>query len=330
MGSAFKVFTLIAAIEAGINPSTMIDCGTQLTMNGSVIKNYGGTNYGTRSITSALAVSSNTGFVRLCNYVTPAKVIEVARRMGITTDLPDVPTLTLGVASMTPLQMAAAYACIANGGTYYEPECIIKITDSTGKVLVDNTNPVGTKAMSAETAHAATESMKEVVKSGTGVAARPSVQTAAGKSGTTEDYKDSWWVGITPQISAAFWMGDLTASYSDARSCYSTVESAFATFIDSYLAGQSSVDFPEASDPPYISNFSDSENHIGGYWYSSDYSYNYGYSYNNYYNYDYSNNYNYDYDSSSDYSGTQNSSGTTSGNSQNSASGGANSGTGTR
>lgn len=342
VGSSFKVFTLIAALEAGINPSTQIDCGTSLTMNGSEIKNYGGANYGTRSITSALAVSSNTGFVRLCNYVTPAKVIEVARRMGVTADLPDVPTLTLGVASMTPLQMASAYACIANGGTYYSPECIKKITDANGKVLVDNANPVGTKALSAEVAHAATVAMEEVVNSGTGVAARPSVQTAAGKTGTTEDFKDSWWIGITPQISAAFWMGDLTANYSDARSCYSSVEGAFATFVNAYLYGQKNVDFPEADDPPYIANFSDSENHIGSYAYSG-YSYNYGY------NYSY-NNYNYSNDSYSDSSGssslgsqsssssgTQSNSGSTSGGNasssgggSNSASGGANSGSGTR
>ena len=268
VGSAFKVFTLVAAIEAGISPDTNIDCGTSIVMNGSTIYNYGNANYGTRSIASALAISSNTGFVRLCNYVTPEKVIEVARRMGITSDLPDVPTLTLGVASITPLQMATAYACIANGGTYYEPECVMKVADNNGKVLVDNTNPEGKKAMSAETAHAACEAMKTVVTSGTGTAARPATQTAAGKSGTTEDYKDSWWIGITPQISAAFWMGDFTENYSDARSCTATVESTFKVFIDSYL-GYVNESFPEASNPPYISNFYDATNHIGGNYSSS-------------------------------------------------------------
>ena len=329
VGSTFKVFTLIAAIEQGISPSTMIDCGYSVTMNGSEIHNYNNINYGTRSITSALAVSSNTGFVRLCNSVTPEKVIEVARRMGITSDLPDVPTLTLGVASITPLQMANAFACIANGGTYYEPECIVKITDANNKVLVDNSNPVGTRAMSAETAHAATEAMKTVVTSGTGVEARPSTQTAAGKSGTTDDYKDAWWVGITPQLSAAFWMGDLTANYSDARSCYSTAQSAFRVFVNSYLEGQSNVDFPEANDPPYDTSFSDAENHIGSYW-SSGYSYNYGYNnygYNNYnYNYGYNNyNYNYNYDSSSGNSSNSNSS--NSNNNTNSNSSSSNNGT---
>ena len=323
VGSTFKVFTLVAAIEAGISPSTTIDCGYSVTMNGSEIKNYGGANYGTRSITSALAISSNTGFVRLCNSVTPAKVIEVARRMGITSDLPEVPTLTLGVASITPLQMSTAFACIANGGTYYEPECIVKITDSTNKVLVDNSNPVGTRAMSAETAYAATEAMKTVLSgSGTGTDARPSYQTAAGKSGTTDDYKDAWWVGITPQVSVAFWMGDLTSNYSDARACYSTTQSAFRVFVDRYLSGQSNVEFPKADNPPYISGFYDSENHIGSYW-SSGYSYNYNYGYNNNYNYDNSN-------SNSTNSNSSSSSGNSSSNSNsnsnnNSTSSGANS-----
>ena len=303
VGSTFKVFTLIAAIEKGISPSTMIDCGYSVTMNGSEIKNYGGANYGTRSISSALAVSSNTGFVRLCNSVTPEKVIEVARRMGITSDLPSVPTLTLGVASITPLQMANAFACIANGGTYYEPECIVKITDSSNNVLVDNSNPVGTRAMSAETAYAATEAMKTVVTSGTGVDARPSTQTAAGKSGTTDDYKDAWWVGITPQVSVAFWMGDLTANYSDARACYSTTQSAFRVFINNYLAGQSNVDFPKASNPPYDTSFYDADNHIGSYW---NYSYGYNYGYSNSYSYNYNNsnsynNYSNDYSNSNSY-----------------------------
>ena len=281
VGSTFKVFTLVAAIEAGINPNTMIDCGYSLTINGSEIKNYGGANYGTRSIASALAISSNTGFVRLCNSVTPEKVIEVARRMGITSELPNVPTLTLGVASITPLQMSSAFACIANGGTYYEPECIVKISDANDKVLVDNTNPIGTRAMSAETAYAATQAMKTVVTSGTGVDARPSYQTAAGKSGTTDDYKDAWWVGITPQVSVAFWMGDLTANYSDARACYSTTQSAFAAFVNTYLAGQKNVDFPKAENPPYVSNYTDADNHIGGYWSSSYYGNNYGYNNSN-------------------------------------------------
>lgn len=322
VGSTFKVFTLIAAIEAGINPSTMIDCSGPLVVNGSTINNYANSNYGTRSITSALAVSSNTGFVRLCNYLTPAKVIEVARRLGITADLPEVPTVTLGVASITPLQMASAFACIANGGTRYEPECIVKISDANGKVLVDNSNPVGTRAMSAEVAHAATESMKQVLNN-TGIEARTSVQTVAGKSGTTDDYKDAWWIGICPQVSAAFWMGDLTANYSDARSCSYTVQSAFPAFLNRYLSGQKNVDFPDADDPPYISNFSDAENHIGSYWSSG-----YNRSYNYYNNNSNSNSANSATDANS--ANSTNSSGTSTGtNSQNSTSRGANSGTNT-
>ncbi len=305
-GSTFKVFTLIAALEAGIDPATNIDAGYEVTANGSAIHNYGNASYGTRSIGSALAVSSNTAFVRLCQSVTPAVVAKTAKKLGITADLPEVPTLTLGVATIPPLQMANAFATIANGGTYYSPECVIKITDSDGKVLVDNSAPSGTRAISAEVACSAIEAMKLVINSseGTGTEARLSTgQVAAGKTGTSEDWLDSWFVGVTPQISAALWMGDPAENYSDSTPVYSSnVYSAFANFCNKYLADAEIESFPATEKPPFISGYSDTTNHIGG---------NYGYSYSYYYNtifgrgssnynyYGYNYNYNYGYSGSS-------------------------------
>lgn len=280
-GSTFKVFTLLAALEAGIDPATNIDAGYEVVANGSKIHNYGNASYGTRAIGRALAVSSNTAFVRLCNSVTPKAVADMAKKLGITSDLPEVPTLTLGVASVSPLEMAGAFATIANGGTYYKPECVLKITDSDGKVLVDNSNPSGTRAISAEVACEAIEAMKLVVNSyeGTGTEARITAtnQVVAGKTGTTEDYKDSWFVGVTPQIAAAFWMGDPAESYSQARAIYSgsNVYSAFRQFGNTYLADKEVESFPVTEKPSFNYGFYDTENHIGG---------NYGYSYSYYYN----------------------------------------------
>ena len=335
-GSTFKVFTLIAALEAGIDPATNIDAGYEVVANGSAIHNYGNASYGTRSIGSALAVSSNTAFVRLCQSVTPTAVANVAKKLGITADLPEVPTLTLGVASIPPLQMASAFATIANGGTYYTPECVMKITDSDGKVLVDNSAPKGTRAISAEVACSAIEAMKLVLTSseGTGSAARLSTgQVAAGKTGTTEDWLDSWFVGVTPQIAAAFWMGDPAENYSDSRPVYtSTVYSAFASFCNTYLADAETEDFPVTEKPPFVSGYSDTTNHIGG---------NYGYSYSYYYNtifgrgsssssnYNYSYNYNYGYSNSYGNSNSSNSRGGTSGNSSNGSGGASGSSTNT-
>lgn len=263
-GSSFKVFTLLAGIEAGISPDTQIDCGASMTVNGSTIRNFNGNNYGTRTIASALAVSSNTGFIRLCQSVGPDKVIEMARRLGITADLPEVPVVTLGVASIPSLQMAVAYSCIANGGTYYGPQCVQRIMDGDGNVLVDNSNPEGKRVLSAEVAYAATKAMETVVTSGTGTSTRlANGQVTAGKSGTSENYQDSWWIGFCPQFCAAFWMGEVTENYTDAASMNVDVEPTFKYFGDAYLADKSIEYFPEADDPAYIVNFADSTNHIG-------------------------------------------------------------------
>lgn len=331
VGSSFKVFTLLAAIEAGIDPATNIDATSSMVVNGSTISNYGHNNYGVRSIASALAYSSNTAFVRLCNSVGPAKVAEVAKRLGITASLPEVPVLTLGVASITPLQMAGAYATIANGGTYYKPECIQKITDNAGNVIVDNTNPKGKKVLSAEVACMATEVMKRVLVEGVSTDSNPRIsQPIAGKSGTTDDGKDSWFVGFTPQICAAFWMGDPATNYTEAKGIPDgyNVHSAFANFMRSYSSGLEVEQFPVTEKPNFTANFSDTTNHIGGaYGYSSSF-YNYtvyknttnSYNSSNYYNYQYYNSGNSG-NSSSQNSGTTNNSNSNTNSSQNSTEG---------
>ncbi len=271
-GSSFKTFTLVAALEAGISPDTMIDCSTTVEFPGWKVSNIGHHDYGTRSLARAFAVSSNTGFARLIMSLGPEKVVEVAHRMGITSDLNAVGSLTLGSESVTPMEMADAYATIANGGTHYDPECILRIEDRKGNVLVDNSDPVGETALSPEIAHAASEVMKGVIESYDGTApdaALASGQTAGGKTGTTDDYKDRWFCGITPQLSVAIWIGD-RRDYVDATPIPSfiTCASAFADFLNAALAGQPLEDFPQAGDPPYAT-YHDAENHIGSGYYAS-------------------------------------------------------------
>lgn len=321
-GSSFKVFTLLAALEAGIDPANNIDAGYKIETNGAEVFNYGKANYGTRSIGSALAISSNTAFVRLCQSVGPDKVIEMAHRLGISSEMNAVPVVTLGVASVTPLEMAGAFATIANGGTFYKPECIKKITDSSGKVLADNSNPSGKRAISAEIACAATEAMKMVLSSsGTGYSARiSSGQSAAGKTGTSDNWKDSWFVGFTPQICLGLWMGDAADTYAAARSIPSGIDVApvFATFCNNYLNSSDLQEFPVAEKPVFKSNFSDVENHIGGRW-----GYSYSYYYNTIYNKNYKKNTTYNY--SYNYGYSYNNSGSNSNNSSSGRSGGQNS-----
>ncbi len=270
-GSSFKTFTLVTAIEAGINPETMIDASTTVEYPGWTVSNINHANYGTRSIASAFAVSSNTAFARLCMSVGPENVAEMAHRLGIDSDLPQTGSVTLGTGSVTPLEMAEAYATIANGGTHYEPECITKIVDSKGNTIVDNSVPEGERVISTEVAAAALQVMKGVITGGTGTAAALwNGQEAAGKTGTSDDYMDSWFCGVTPQLSVAIWLGDRN-DYSIARPVNgTTAASTFRDFMMRALEGQPIEYLPTANRPQYVSGFSDPENHIGGYYGSAD------------------------------------------------------------
>lgn len=268
-GSTFKTFTLLASLEAGISPQTMFDCSSPADIPGYgiTLHNYGNSSYGTRSIASGFAVSSNTGFVRLEMSIGTDKVYEMAKRLGITSELSEEdPTLTLGTYNVTMLDMADAYSAIANGGTHYDSEPVLQIIDRDGEVLHDNTAPEGERVISAEVAHAATEVMKGVITSGTGTAAAlPSGQTAAGKTGTSSDYMDITFCGITPQLSVSIWLGD----DENQVPVNTSAADVFRNFVSAALEGQPLEEFPDAGDPAY-QNYTDSTYHIGGTWSSSD------------------------------------------------------------
>lgn len=268
-GSTFKAFTLVASIEQGIDPDTMIDASATANLPGwadGQLANINHSDYGTRSIERAFWVSSNTAFARLCCSIGADSVVEMAHRLGVKSDLPIVNSITLGVGSVTPLEMANAYATIANGGTYYEAECIVSITDRNGNVIVDNTNPEGERVISKEVAGAAIDVMKGVVTSGTGTAAQLSNgQVAAGKTGTTDDNKDSWFCGFTPQYAVAIWYGD-RSDYVNAKKVSGSCAGVFSKFLNKVLAGQPTEKFFEHDDPVYIEDFTDETYHIGG-WY---------------------------------------------------------------
>ena len=265
-GSSFKTFTLVAALEAGIDPSTTIDAGQNYEVEGTdqIVHNSGNKDYGTRPISSAFAVSSNTAFMRLIMSVGVDKVIDVAHRMGINSNLQEVGGLTLGISSVNPLEMSNAYATIANGGKHYDPECILQIKDRKGNVIVDNSNPEGEQVIDEEVAVAALEVMEGVISGGTGTAARLATsQPVAGKTGTTETNKDSWFVGITPQMSVAIWLGDRAATYDEARPVYATAASAFPAFMNVILQGQEIRPWPTAAEPEYQEDYVDEKIHIG-------------------------------------------------------------------
>lgn len=249
-GSSFKAFTLAAAIENGINPQTYVDCTSPMTLDdGTEIENFNGTNYGWRTIASATAVSSNTGFVRLQEQVGTDKVIDMAHRLGIDRDLPSVPSLTLGVADISPLEMAQAYGVFATGGTLRSATVVERIVDHTGQTIYQaSTN--GEQVLSPEVACAVTNVLEGVFASG-GTAAGAGLsngQPVAGKTGTSENFYDHWLVGYTPNLVCATWIGE---RYSVSSSPSLNANQLWHDFMDAATAGDEIVQFPTAASPTY-------------------------------------------------------------------------------
>ncbi|MEG2850283.1 MAG: PBP1A family penicillin-binding protein, partial [Raoultibacter sp.] len=247
-GSAFKTFTLASAIENGIAPTTSLDCSSPVKIGTWEVENYNGAQYGTRSLSSAFAVSSNTGFARLVTYLGPEKVADIAHRMGIKSDLNAVPSITLGGEAVTVKEMAGAYATIASEGTQRDAVAIRKIIDRKGAVL-EQADTKGTKAISPEVACATRKVMEGVVTGGTGTAARlANGQPVAGKTGTSENWRDSWFCGVTPQMSVAIWVGAVQERQMPESV---TATSVFSDFMNQVLEGQPVEQFPTAKDPVY-------------------------------------------------------------------------------
>lgn len=219
-GSAFKPFVYLTALQHDMTPDTTMD-DQPVTYGSWSPKNAGGSYSGTMTLSDALAHSVNTIAVQLADQVGTKNIIANAKKMGITTlDAKDdnlamaLGGLTKGV---TPLEMASAYGTFANKGVHVKPTAIVKILDRNGNVLEDASTlekeETKTRVMSEREAYEMTTMLEGVIDHGIGTAAaigRP----AAGKTGTTDDNKDAWFVGYTPDIVTAVWIGDDTGSHS--------------------------------------------------------------------------------------------------------------------
>ncbi len=212
-GSAFKPFVYISAVEKGMTPGTIVD-DSPITIAGWSPQNYSRTFSGKMTLRQALMNSVNVPAVKIAQEVGMHNILANAENMGISTLVfkggnndenlaAALGGLTQGV---TPLDMASAYGVLANSGVHMEPLAIIRIVDRNGNVLEENTAK-GTQVISQKTAYIVTNMLESAVLHGTGGNAyigRP----MAGKTGTTDDTKDAWFVGYTPDVAAAVWMGD--------------------------------------------------------------------------------------------------------------------------
>ncbi|HEX5265138.1 MAG TPA: transglycosylase domain-containing protein [Acidimicrobiales bacterium] len=215
-GSSFKVFTLAAALEKGISLDRTYSGPPSITIGGTTFHNAENEGGGFYNLRNATWLSINTVFVQLANDIGVKAIADQAKSMGVTSAWysPQIHGLsyTLGVVDVSPLEMATAYAVLANQGLLVPPSPVVRVADSTGKILIDDTKPVGQRVMPANIASEETQVLEGVISHGTAYPNAVIGRPEAGKTGTTDNCTNAWFDGYTPQLSTSVWMGHLTSN----------------------------------------------------------------------------------------------------------------------
>ena len=205
-GSAFKPIVYATAMEKGFSPNDIVD-DSPVTLYKWSPRNYGNKYRGKIPLYKALMVSSNVCAARVIREVGVHSVIQLARVLGITTPLEKDYTISLGSNGVKLFEFVRAYGAFANGGYVVEPYAIERVEDSRGRVLYRASGTKSSHQLSSNTAAEMTAMMKTVITNGTGMGASIG-KPAAGKTGTTDDYRDAYFVGYTPDIVTGVWVGD--------------------------------------------------------------------------------------------------------------------------
>ena len=206
-GSSFKPFVYLAALEKGLTPDTVRE-DAPISVKGWKPENYSREYFGPVTLTKALSLSLNTVAVRLGLEVGPKAVAEVAHRLGISSDLDPVPSIALGSSEVTPLEMAAAYAAFANGGIGVQPHVIAKVRTAGGKLIYTRRNANFGRVIEPQYVAMMNHMMEETLMTGTARKAELPGWQAAGKTGTSQEWRDAWFVGYTSYLVAAVWLGN--------------------------------------------------------------------------------------------------------------------------
>lgn len=210
-GSSFKPFVYLAALEAGMTPyDTRED--VPVSVGDWTPRNFGGHEYGTVTLTQALARSVNTIAVQVAQEVGVDAVIEAAKRCGIASPLRGTASLALGTSEVTPMEMTRAYATFASGGLRVYPYFVTEVTDASGKVLYRRKDGPRERVIASHVMQDLTAMLYAVVTEGTGGRAGLWDHEVAGKTGTTQDYHDAWFVGFSADYATAVWVGNDDAS----------------------------------------------------------------------------------------------------------------------
>ncbi|HXW77510.1 MAG TPA: PBP1A family penicillin-binding protein, partial [Candidatus Eremiobacteraceae bacterium] len=253
-GSSFKGYVYSAAVDRGVPVSTIYK-DSKVTYPAGDGSDYTPMDddrryMGPITLRTAFELSRNVVAVELAHDIGIDTVVDYANRMGVNEDLEPDLSLALGTAVVSPLEMATGYSTIASGGVYTPPTGIRYVTDKYGSIIYDARFPQRRAVLSPGTAFIMTSLMQGVINEGTGYPNAIIGRPAAGKTGTTSDFRDAWFVGFTPQMTAAVWVGN--DDYSRMYESYGGNVPAriWARFMKTALAGTKPLDFPTA--PPDV------------------------------------------------------------------------------
>lgn len=245
-GSAFKPFVYAAAIEKGFKPEdTVLDepISYRSGLKEWSPSNYDGEFWGEITLRRALAFSRNVSSVRLAETIGIDSIINIAKKAGIHSDMPVDLTLALGSLSLSPLELTSAFTVFANGGKKIKPFAIKYITDNSGKVILKNETELE-DALSPEVAYTITDMLRDVVTYGTGTRANIG-RPVAGKTGTSNEFRDAWFIGYTPQLVAGVWVGydDMRKSLGQGEAGGRAAAPIWAQFMKETLTNKEVADF---------------------------------------------------------------------------------------
>jgi penicillin-binding protein 1A len=206
-GSAFKPFVYLTALEHGMTPDTIRN-DAPIYLRGWHPEDYEHRYMGPVTLTTALANSLNTVAVRVALEVGPANVARTAHRLGITSNLDANPTIALGTSVVTPLELVSAYVPFANGGMSVTPYVVTKVAAAHGKLLYFHQPVAGNRVIAPEYVAMMNRMMAETLATGTARRVDLPGWPAAGKTGTSQDFRDAWFVGYTSHMVCGVWLGN--------------------------------------------------------------------------------------------------------------------------